>query len=244
YTFFIKKYYFLICCFSKKIFVLEKVFKKRLTGLKVNENKIAVVPHGVDIKFDVKENKNKPQSLLYFGFLTWYKGVDWLVENITNENKLIIAGGPSANLKQKKHYKLFLNKLIKKIKTKKNITLTGFVKESKIKNYFNNSEIVVFPYRRMISSSGPLSLVFSFEKPFILSRPLEGYFESEDFQEALKETGLKKEDFLFDLNPESFEKRLSWARKNLDKLSTFSQIMKQKRSWGKVARRYFEILTS
>ncbi len=243
YSFLIKKYYFLICQLSTKVFVLEKIFKRRLAELKINEEKITVIPHGVDNKFKIKKNK-KASSLLYFGFLSWYKGVDWLVKNINKESKLIIAGGPSPNLNHKSHYKLFLKNLLEKIKSRKNIILTGFVKENKIKNYFNKSEIVIFPYRRMFSSSGPLSLTFSFEKPFILSRPLEGYFESPDFQEALKETGLKKEDFLFDFTPESFETRLNWARKNLDKLSHFSKIMKQKRSWEKVAERYVGILGS
>ncbi len=91
------------------------------------------------------------------------------------------------------------------------------------------------------SSSGPLSLVFSFEKPFLLSCPLEGYFESPDFAEALKETGLKKEDFIFDFEKESFKKRLEWAKKNLHKLSQFSRIMKEKRSWQNVARLYEKI---
>ncbi|MCX7589401.1 MAG: glycosyltransferase [Patescibacteria group bacterium] len=241
FNFLIKTYYFLICLSSKKIFVLEEIFKKKLISLKIPRKKIIVIPHGVDNKFIIKKIKNN-NNLIHFGYLSWYKGVDWLIENINKKEKLIIAGGPSPNLLQKKHYKNFLKEIKTKIKNKKNIIITGFVKEQKIQDYFNKSKIILFPYRTMISSSGPFSLAFSFEKPFILSRPLEGYFESPDFAEALKETGLKKEDFLFDFTPESFEKRLEWAKNNLDKLSKFSRLMKKKRSWDKVAEKYLETI--
>lgn len=240
---FIRLYYQLIYFLSKKTIVLEKIFKKRLTNLKISNNKILVIPHPVDNNLKPKIQKNdKNSSLLYFGYLAWYKGVDWLIENINKKTNLTIAGGPSPTLKNKRHYKIFLKKIIEKVKQKNNINLTGFVKEKDLAKYFNSSKLCVLPYREMMSSSGPLSFCFSFEKPFILSRPLEGYFESEDFTEALKETGLKKEDFIFDFNKKSFEKRLAWAKNNLEKLSQFSKIMKKKRSWDKVARLYLKVL--
>jgi glycosyltransferase involved in cell wall biosynthesis len=236
-------YYWLICCLSKKTIVLEKIFKKRLTNLKINDKKIFVILHPVDnnLKLEIQK-KAKNNSLLYFGYLTWYKGIDWLIENINKKMNLTIAGGPSPTLKNKSHYKNFLKKIIENIKQRKNIKITGFVKERQLPKYFQSNKICVLPYRVMMSSSGPLSFCFSFEKPFILSRPLEGYFESEDFSQALKETGLRKEDFIFNFNIESFEKRLKWAKNNLKKLSHFSKIMKEKRSWDKVARMYLKVL--
>ena len=121
---------------------------------------------------------------------------------------------------------------------RKKIITTGFVPEKKIAGYFSNTDLVILPYKMFFSSSGPLSLAFSFEKPFILSRPLIGYFDSPDFLEALRQTGLKKEDFIFDLNKVSFEHRLNWAKNNLDKLANFSRIMKEKRDWKTVAKQY------
>lgn len=233
------KYFYLPLIFlSKKIFVFELHFKKIL----FNHKKIIFIPHAIeDYKINNKEIKVN-NSCLFFGFLSPYKGIDFLI-NIWQKKfgNLIIAGDINPNhIKNKKNLN-YLKKLKEKAYQKK-ITITGFIPENKIKYYFQSAELVIFPYKIFFSSSGPLSFCFSFEKPFILSRPLEDYFESPDFQEALKETGLKKEDFLFDFTPESFEKRLSWARKNLDKLSAFSKLMKQKRSWGKVANIYLEIL--
>lgn len=240
---FIRIYYFCIGSIADKIVVLEKIFKQRLINIKLNSNKISIIPHPVDNNLKPEKQKvYKKNSVLYFGYLTWYKGVDWLINNINKNLKLTIAGGRSPTLKNKLHYQNFLKEINKNTYGKKNIFITGFVKERNLPKYFNSSQLCVFPYRDMMSSSGPLSLTFSFEKPFILSRPLEGYFESEDFAKALKETGLKKQDFIFDLNKKSFEKRLLWAKNNLEKLSQFSKIMKEKRSWDKIAKKYLEIL--
>jgi len=243
FNFFIKIYLFTLSFLSKKIIVLEEEFKKRLINLKINQKKIVVIPHPVDNNFIVeKNNSQKNNSLLYFGYLTWYKGIDWLVKNINGKTNLIIAGGESPTLKNKPHYKKFIKNVLENIENRKNIILTGFVPENQIKNYFQNTQISIFPYREFMSSSGPLSLTFSFEKPFLLSRPLEKYFESPDFAQALKETSLKKENLIFDLNKKSLEEKIFWARKNLQKLSQFSKIMKEKRSWEKVAKMYLEVI--
>jgi len=243
FNFFIRIYLIILSFLSKKIIVLEEELKKRLVNLKINPKKIAVIPHPIDTNFVVKKNNSqKNNSLLYFGYLTWYKGIDWLVKNVNGKMNLIIAGGESPTLKNKTYYKKFIKNLLENINNRKNIVLTGFVPENQIKNYFQKTQLSIFPYREFMSSSGPLSLTFSFEKPFLLSRPLEKYFESPDFAQALKETGLKKEDLIFDLNKKSLEERLSWAKKNLKKISQFSKIMKEKRSWDKVAKMYLEVI--
>jgi glycosyltransferase involved in cell wall biosynthesis len=92
------------------------------------------------------------------------------------------------------------------------------------------------------SSSGPLSFCFSFEKPFLLSRPLEKYFDSWDFTSALQKTGLTKEDFIFNFTPQSLAQKIDLVMKNKEKLSRFSAIMKEKRSWDKIAKMYLKEL--
>lgn len=249
---FSKIFYLLIILFSYKVITTEQVLKNRLQKLFFT-NRIVFIPHGVDVNFYKKFNNTKSNSqfiLGCFGFINPYKGSDQILNlylSLKNQPplskvKLIFIGGESVNLKNDKNYQLFLKNFYKKAK-ENNIDVTGFANEEDLKKYYYLSDLIVLPHPVFISSSGILAMTFSFEKPFILSRPLAGYFESEDFQQALKETGLKKEDFLFDFTPESFEKRLTWARKNLDKLSSFSKIMKQKRNWGKVAKMYLQIFS-
>lgn len=249
---FSKIFYFLVVVFSYKVVVTEQELKNRLQKI-INNNRIIFIPHGVDINF-IKKFPYKTSSnftLGCFGFLHPYKGSLQLLNlylPLKNNPaffslKLIFVGGESFNLKKDRSYQLFLNEFYKKAK-ENNIEVTGFVEEEELKNYYSLCDLIVLPHPVFISSSGVLAMTFSFEKPFILSRPLEGYFESPDFDEALKETGLKKEDFIFDLTPESFQKRLAWARKNLDKLSAFSKTMKEKRRWEKMAEKYWQVLSS
>ncbi len=225
---FVKIFYLPLIFLSEEVVVFEEKFRKVL-----GSKKVVFIPHAVESVHIEKTKINKKFSALYFGFLSPYKGVKELI-NLWDKKfgALIIAGGGNPNHMKNKRYFDFL----------KNIKATGFVPEDKIADYFSKTNLVILPYKMFFSSSGPLSLAFSFEKPFILSKPLEGYFDSPDFDEALKETGLKKEDFLFDFNSESFENRLNWAKKNLNKLTAFSRIMKEKRAWKNVAKQYETLL--
>ena len=235
-------FYSLVCLLSGKIVVTENYFKKQLSKLLFAENKVIFIPHGVDTAFIKKQNKyEKRINLGYFGFLHPYKGPKILLKLYENIDKtkfsLNFFGGASPSLEKNKDYRQYLEGFNQKAKKLK-VFVSGFVKEKDLSQYFNKVDLVIFPYPSFISSSGMLAMTFSLEKPFILSRPLIGYFESPDFAYALKQTGLNKDDFLFDFNRESFENRLNWAKNNLDKLADFSRIMKEKRSWKKISKRY------
>jgi len=224
----LKILYWPIIFLTEKTVVFEECFRTAL-----NNKKVVFIPHAVEPVTRKLTKLNKKFKALYFGYLSPYKGIKELVSLWKKSyGELVVAGGGNPNHMNNKRYSTF----VKEIKT------TGFIPEKKIVEYFSNTDLVVLPYKMFFSSSGPLSLAFSYEKPFILSRPLEGYFESPDFADALKQTGLKKEDFLFDLNQESFKFRLNWAKNNLDKLADFSRIMKEKRSWKKIAKQYEKLL--
>lgn len=233
----LKFFYLPFLLLVDKVIIFENYFKNVLW----NSKKVIFIPHAVE-DFNIKKQILNNENILYFGYLSPYKGIDFLIEIWEkNYGNLIIAGGGNPNHMGNKKYHNFVKNILNKAKEKKIIT-TGFLPEEEIVKYFKKTSLVIFPYKMFFSSSGPLSLAFSFEKPFIFSRPLEGYFESPDFKEALKETGLKKEDFIFDFNKKSFEKRLQWARNNLEKLSQFSKAMKEKRSWDKIAKIYLQVL--
>ncbi|MBI2430462.1 MAG: glycosyltransferase [Candidatus Levybacteria bacterium] len=258
---FLKLFYRAITLFPQHIIVLEEVFKKRLEGL-TNNNKITVIPHGVDQNMKkisrnvarkalgIKENE---KILLYFGYLTWYKGADWLVKTIASQKKktknsklkLVVAGGPSFTQKGKAHYDKYVNKIYKLAGKSKNITITGFVNEKDISLYFAACDLVVLPYRTMLSSSGPLSLTCSFGKPLLLSNHLKAYTYSRDFQEAMKESDLSINDLFFPLQEKSFLKKVQILSKgDIKKLQTFSTLLGQKRAFTNLSKAYYNLLSS
>lgn len=246
---------------AKKIIVLEEEFKDRLAKI-TNSSKITVIPHGVDTNIKSVDRALEREKLgikkdefviLYFGYLTWYKGVDFLIKalkDITTINnrkiKLVIAGGESFTQKEKSHYKIFINMVKRLLNTNTNIIQTGFVDEVNITAVFESSDLVVLPYRTFMSSSGPLSLAISHKKPFILSRNLEGLLNSFDVKKAMLEVNLDKNAVLFDLNKKSLTKAIESAlnNKTRQKMINFSRILNEARSFENIAKIYNAALES
>lgn len=250
YNAFIKVFYLFTVLLNDKIVVTEEIFKRRLTQLAGNSKKISVIPHGVDTNQNRISKKRSRQILklpnnkfliLYFGYLGWYKGADLFLKfarKSSNKNmQFIIAGGPSFSNSDKKHYQKYL-KTFKNLP--KNIKLTGFVDEKDIKLYYSATDIVALPYRTMMSSSGPLSLAFTFRKPVLLSNKLKPYIESKDFKEALKTSKVNKKDIFFALNSRDFYKKIKNA--DLNKLRKFSDSMRKKRNYFNIVQKYAPLL--
>lgn len=251
-------FYALVSKSPDKIIVFEEVLKKRLSRF-VKEQKIIVIPHGVE------EFKNTPTKtvareklnirngdfvILCFGFIAWYKGTDWIVKafsTIVKTNKsnqkltLIIAGGPNPNHLDKKYYRDYVSKIEKECK-KNNVILTGFVPEKKIPLYFQASDLVVAPYRTLMSASGPLSLAISFKKPFLVAKNLSEIFDTKDIKEIMENAKIEKEDLVFDLNGQLVEKIkvLAKNRRLEKKLTTLPSILKKERNWHNIGRDYYE----
>lgn len=256
---FLKIFYFSLALPAKKVIVLEEEFKTKLSRL-VNSDKIIVIPHGVDINIK-KTNKDMRKSLgikngefviLYFGYLTWYKGVDFLINALKDTNKingkkirLVIAGGPSFTQKEKTHYQKFLKKVEIAVKNSKNVILTGFVKEKDITPVFKASDLVVFPYRTFMSSSGPLSLAISHNKPFILSEKLEGLTRSLDIKKALACAQLEKNEIIFRLTKKNLIKTIamSMEQKNQEKMICLSKALNEERSFANIATVYDKVIS-
>ncbi|MBI3985076.1 MAG: glycosyltransferase [Candidatus Levybacteria bacterium] len=255
----LKWFYFLLTLKAKHIVVLEDEFKKRLSSV-CNANKITVIPHGVDtnikkvngykVREKLKISKNE-FVVLYFGYLTWYKGVDFLIQSLRDVRKingkkirLLIAGGPSFTQEKKSHYKRFVAKINKMIKSSPNVISTGFVEEKDITGIFEASDLTVFPYRTFMSSSGPLSLAISHKKPFILSRNLSHITESLDIKRLLKTLNMNKKDLVFDLNKKSLVKTITQATnpKLSQKMLEFSRMLYRERSFENLSRAYKQML--
>lgn len=181
---FVKIYYKLLELLCEKIVVLDPILGDKLANF-VHNSKI------VRLNMPVEKNKqiNKkvarkilglPQNkkiITYFGFVSWYKGADWLVKQFDilkdKNTMLVVAGGPSYSLAEKKHYKSYYQSLLKVAEGNPQIKITGFVSEGQIGQYMSGADLVVLPYRGFMGSSGSLSQALSYSKPFMVSNKMQ-----------------------------------------------------------------------
>jgi len=249
----LQAYYRFITKISCRVIVTEEYFKKILLSIThTKTEKIIFIPHGVDThlkkynKIQVRKEMKLPlnkQIILFFGYLSWYKGADLIVRfarQLTNKKvHFVIAGGPSFTNTGKKYY----NKYLDQFKSlPNNLTLTGFVPEEQIAKYYSAADLVFLPYRIMMSSSGPLSLAFSNEKPVILSDKLTPYSYSFDFKENLKNSGISHTDIFIKPTLQNLMKKLKTSQQN--KFLTFSKRMKAARNYKLIANQYLNCINS
>lgn len=174
---------------SDKVIVHEQFLKKYLVeDYKENPRKIIVIPHGVEDLESLPKDEAKKRlglegktALLYFGYLTGYKGIEELLEAYKEIAKkipntvLIIAGGPHPRLVKERWYREWISSLVKKalniqqeVGDNGKIIFVGYVPEDKIPLYFSAADIVVLPYKARIAASGPEALAIAFERPVIV----------------------------------------------------------------------------
>lgn len=250
-------FYRAVGLFSHQLVVLEQELKNRLQHF-VPAQKITFIPISAIPSRKINQSIAKQKLgfkttdfvVVSFGFINWYKGSDWLVNAFSQlssqkNTKLIMAGGPSPTLKDKGHYQNYFSKLEKQINKNKNITLTGFIDDKDVSLYFSAADLMVLPYRIFMSSSGPLSLAFSYKKPVLLSTPLiKNYALSPDFHQSLAQSHLKLSDLSFSLNPSSFPKKIAQAKINIKQLTRFSGLMQNYRSQNTVSKTYLNLINS
>ena len=161
--------------------------------VKLDEEKIKVVPHG---DFDIYISNRilaKPEArkffglsqehnvILFFGAIKEYKGLDILLNSLSFASKkinnltLLIAGSPDP-IELKLEYKDIISKLPKEINI---IFHDEFIPNAEVEKYFIASDVLVLPYRR-ISHSGVLHLAYSFGRPVIATNV-------GDFEETVEE---------------------------------------------------------
>lgn len=252
-------YYRILGLICQKIVILDEVLKSRIAPY-IDEKKITCLPIWTEKKphIDSKQAKKslglESNSLvvLYFGFVTYYKGADWLVstfKTLLEKRKyqniyLILAGGPAYSLEDKKYYKNFYGKLVRSVSSKKRIQITGFIPDKRIDQYFAAADLCIFPYRGLIGSSGALSYALSYRKPFIISDNMyETVLANEDFRKAVVENELNFSDITFPLDERSFRKTLDLVldKKFRKKLAHLSQTLAEKRDISTLTNSYYTL---
>lgn len=237
-------YYIAIGIVSKNVIVFEQELKDRLKNL-ISLNKIHILPLSVDRKVDVSREKAKQElkisknkfTLLVFGFINGYKGIDWILKMSPLLKKqsvsIIVAGGKNPYLKDKSYYKHFYASIIKEAKKHSNVSLAGFVPDDQIQTYFAGADLVVMPYEVFMSASGPFSLAIEHRRPLILSNVLKNYQKTDDFKRAMNISGLKTNELFFKFNKYSLPYLVDKAMKNktyYTKLGKFSETLAELRS--------------
>jgi len=259
--FFYSMFYRFLCIPKIKIIVHDTIFKQRLLSFGC-KRKIKVIPHGLgefSEKISTSEARHKLKFsdkdfiFLCFGFVTWYKGIDLFINRIQfflkdfpdSNLKLIIAGGPSYNLKDKPYYKKYYEELISSIKPYPQIKITGFIENREIPYYFSASDLVIFPYRTQMSASGPFATCLSFHKPFLLSDPLSPTLNTADIKQKMTQLGLTKEDLTFKLTGYDVFKKITLLQENPAKISKITKLAKlvaHIRDWKNVSKMYLETI--
>lgn len=253
-------FYFFLTHFADQTIVLEEVFRKRLKGI-ASMDRVSVIAHGVEEQINTPSKHTSRTSLgikddelvlLSFGFITWYKGTDLLIRALGKVKsidgkplRLIIAGGPSTSQQHKLHYQSYYQSVLKLAKNKLNVTITGFVPANTLAKYFAAADIVVFPYRTMMSSSGPLSLALSYKKPILLSHDLTGYFGTRGVIEAANQSKVKPSDIIMPLDMKKLPTMLHQITKRpiMARLTKFSELLALNRSFARIASSYYTVLT-
>ena len=239
--------------------VLEEVLKNRLRGL-APMDRITVIRHGTD----VRENRLTKQAarrklkipadsyvVLSFGFVTWYKGTDWLLDALKNTTsingrklQIIIAGGASPTLRGKPHYDAYYQTVAHQVHAIPHARLTGFLPEGKLDLYFQAADVVVLPYRTMMSSSGPFSIALSYGKPIMLSDAMRPYLASSDVREAMSAARITSRDLLMPQDLSTLPKRLEQLHhgSTRKKLIRFSRNLAARRAFPHTADAYAAIV--
>lgn len=248
--------------FANSIIVHEELLKEKLARW-VNKEKISVVSHGMALDTFGGESKATIRKgmglkgddfvLLVFGYIAWYKGVDWIIKKVAEINKkfpeknirLIVAGGPSATLQSKAHYRKYLARVQEMISDNSNVVrATGYVPDEDVYKYFKAADLVVLPYRAMMSASGPLSFALRFGKPYIVSETLAESFKNPDIEIAQLNSGIDLSKIVFAMKGKDFEQKITDVATlgYLPKAKQFVGYLRQLRTWDNIVLEYDKVV--
>lgn len=183
------------CKFSNYIIVHNEKLKKLLiSNYGVEKSKIFVIPHPL-YKYessglcpDVFKNIPKNgKTVLFFGFLAPYKGLDVLIKAAVSKEMMdknniffLIAGSTPKRYAGDEPYNSWLSGLKSMSLRNKNILWHhDYVSDDNVGEYFKRSDLVVIPYSEAMSASGPLSIAVYQGKCVLVSEPFRGVVQED-----------------------------------------------------------------
>lgn len=251
-------YYKMLGILCSQIVVMDDEMKRKLEGFipldKVASHPFWIKPAGPNMtKEEAREKLGIPQKkfvVLSFGFITWYKGADWIIKQFSDkefsrkhkDTFLVMAGGEAHSLKDKPYYQKYYKDQSEAAKKARNIKLTGFVNEKDIDLYFKAADVAIFPYRGLIGSSGAITYAIANQKPFVLSHKMAGALNNPTYSKAMEEAGIEASDITFAHNAKSFSAFVTSLKKEgkLSKLGEVSGYILDRRSFEESLPRYFD----
>jgi starch synthase len=154
---------------ARTIIVHGETLRMMLSSKGIHEERICVVPHGsyeFFTKFLKKKLPPEKDTILFFGRIVRYKGVDNLLKAVPivlkkrKDLKVVIAGEGDFSI-----YSKFLTEDIKK-----NVrVINRYLPEEEVADLFQRAAFVVLPYDDA-TQSGIIPIAYSFHKPVITTR--------------------------------------------------------------------------
>lgn len=152
---------------AKVIISPSEIYVKRSKFLKQHSNKVAVIPNGVNLEqFNIHKSKTEcrellhlpiePKIILFFGYLSPYKGPDVLVNAMSkileeNSNVILVFAGRGVMKDE-------LQRLVHKEKIQEHVMFSGFIKEELKPLYYVASDIFCLP-SSMTTECYPLAIM-------------------------------------------------------------------------------------
>ena len=139
------------------IHIHSRVFIGKVKKLNIENNKIFIIPHGSFaplFRKYVKKNVPKEDTILFFGRLEKYKGLEYLIEaglRLRGEFKVVIAD--PGNLDEKLHEVIKNNPNIFEFRNR-------YISREEATNLFQKSKVCVLPYIQATQSALPLISAF------------------------------------------------------------------------------------
>lgn len=155
---------------ATRIIILSKSHIEVMEKQGISREKIDVIPHGEFSYYsqftstNLKINENNPPTILFFGRILPYKGLDILlkafplIKKEIPEAKLIIAGPGDFSLYQKQ-----VNNL------KDVIIVNRWLKDEEVAFYFKQASICVLPYIEA-TQSGIIPIAYTFKAPVVATQ--------------------------------------------------------------------------
>lgn len=119
--------------------------------------------------------------------------------------------------------------------------------EERLPLCFAATDVALYSYRAMMSSSGALSHAYGNSTPFLISTPLESQLMNAEAEDKLRRAGLTRSQLMFDLNTKSLQAKVMsmvTSKGTRSKARTFSRAMSEGRSWQQIGEKYLQVVSS